>query len=344
MNYRERVINALNFRPVDKPPVEVAPMPVGFYEHGEKLNDLYEQFPGDFDPYERQPIPVVSREHFDADGRYYEQATDDWGTKWEFRVYGMMGHAIGFPVTDYESMAAYSFPKPPAFTDGGQGFDLRFEQIKEHRKKYFARQNINIAIVERLSAVMGFDRLLTELYDDGPEINAFLDRLTDYYVKTAEAAAKLGVEGITMGDDLGTQRSLIMSTDLFKHAILPRYRRVIEPLKKAGLHVHFHSCGKIDPLFELLRGIGVDSVWPQLPVYDMKELAYTLKSLGLAIALHTDRAFTMQSGTPEQVRELVGLENEIFKPRDGGSWFYVEVDTQFPFENIKALVESVNSL
>ena len=51
----------------------------------------------------------------------------------------------------------------------------------------------------------------------------------------------------------------------------------------------------------------------------------------------------MTSGSPAEVSELVGLENEIFKPKDGGSWFYIEADTGFPFENIKTLVEKVFS-
>jgi hypothetical protein len=51
----------------------------------------------------------------------------------------------------------------------------------------------------------------------------------------------------------------------------------------------------------------------------------------------------MTHGTPQDVRELVGLENEIFKLKEGGAWYYVECDTGFPFENLRALVESVFS-
>jgi len=90
--------------------------------------------------------------------------------------------------------------------------------------------------------------------------------------------------------------------------------------------------------------MGVDSIWPQLPAYDMRWLAARCRELGLAVAIHTDRANTMTHGSPEQVRALVREEYEIFRPDLGGSWFYVEVDNGFPFENIQALVEQIYAL
>jgi hypothetical protein len=136
----------------------------------------------------------------------------------------------------------------------------------------------------------------------------------------------------------------MFSKDEFRRKIKPRLARILEPARKAGLHIHFHSCGQVLGLFEEFKDLGIGSLWPQLPVYDMKELKRALDFYGFSIALHTDRAYTMTSGTPEDVRDAVLLENEIFKPKDGGAWFYVEADTGFPFKNIRALVETVFSL
>ena len=73
----------------------------------------------------------------------------------------------------------------------------------------------------------------------------------------------------------------------------------------------------------------------------MRDLAGRCRALGLAVAIHTDRANTMTFGTPEQVRELVRREYETFRMWEGGSWFYVEPDNGFPFENIAALVQTI---
>ena len=41
MNCRERVKAAMHYKPVDKVPLQYYYCPVGYYEHGDKLNDLY---------------------------------------------------------------------------------------------------------------------------------------------------------------------------------------------------------------------------------------------------------------------------------------------------------------
>jgi hypothetical protein len=76
----------------------------------------------------------------------------------------------------------------------------------------------------------------------------------------------------------------------------------------------------------------------------MDELASYCRSLGLAVAVHTDRARTMTSGTPGEVRELVLRECETFRLYGGGGWFYIEADNGFPFENIEALVNTVKEI
>ncbi|MDD4773543.1 MAG: hypothetical protein PHZ09_08040, partial [Eubacteriales bacterium] len=114
--------------------------------------------------------------------------------------------------------------------------------------------------------------------------------------------------------------------------------------RKAGLDIHFHSCGYIWDILPDLAEAGVTSVWPQLPAYDMEALAALCRSLGLAVAIHTDRARTMTGGTPVQVRELVLREYEIFRLYEGGGWFYIEADNGFPFENIEALVNTIKAL
>ena len=56
MNGRERVSAAMHFRKPDKVPLQYYYCPVGYYEHGEKLNDLYASLPGDFEPFRRMPV------------------------------------------------------------------------------------------------------------------------------------------------------------------------------------------------------------------------------------------------------------------------------------------------
>ena len=81
-----------------------------------------------------------------------------------------------------------------------------------------------------------------------------------------------------------------------------------------------------------------------MPLYDEGELAERCRALHLAVAIHPDRSHMMTSGSPEEVRESVLRLADTFRVGEGGSWFYVEIDNGFPFENVRALIETVGEL
>ena len=102
-----------------------------------------------------------------------------------------------------------------------------------------------------------------------------------------------------------------------------------------------HSCGYIFDILDDIKEIGFDSIWPQMVLFDDIALSNKCQELDLALAMHLDRAKLMSNGTPDDIRAAVNRAVEVFKPQKGGSWFYVEVDAGFPFENIEALVTSI---
>ena len=333
-------MEALSGRRVDRPALQFNYSPVGFYEHGEALNDLYDKYHGDFEAFTRKPIPKPPAGAIDTDGRYFERITDDWGVTQEYRVYGIMGHTVDYPVKTALDAANYLFPPLPAYINKPDEYRAAINHAKTD---YYVFGNGG-GILERMWAIRGYENTMMDLAEDTPEINLLMDRLTEYYRVQVEKAVDAGVDGVAFGDDYGTQNGLMLSRDTFRHALKPRLARMMEPARKAGLHIHFHSCGLVSDLFEDFRDLGVSSIWPQLPLYDMRELKRALDFYKFSIAIHTDRAGIMTSGTPEAVREAVLLENEIFRPKDGGAWFYIEADTGFPLENISALLETAYGL
>ena len=342
MNSRERVLAAYEFRAPDKVPVEYYYSPVGFYEHGEKLNDLYAEYPGDFAPFKRHDIPILGPELFDSNGKYYETKRDKWGTLWEYRIFGIAGIEKEYPLDDWDKLSSYKLPALPDYVTDPVAFNARALKIEEHKKEYFYRYS-NFSLFERLIALRPFDDVLCDLFTDDPDLIDLMDRITEHYEKHISALIKMGVDCIHFGDDFGTNTNLIISLDIFRTHFKPRYERLMKPIRDAGIKISFHSCGMVEDLFPEFKDLGVNSIWPQLPLYDMQRLADKLRDMQIAIAIHTDRANTMTYGTPEDVRALVKKEFEIFRPDRGGSWFYIEPDNGMPFENIKALIEQVYS-
>ena len=331
----------MHFRKPDQVPVQFLCTPAGFYEHGEKLNDLYAELEGDFAPLKRMEVPVLPASDFDSEGNYHAFKRDEWGTLWEFRIFGIAGIPCEYPLADASGIASYKTPRLPLFP----------ENIPENRSKALSARDDTYyhldswgSLYERLIALRPEADVLCDIISEEPYIHELADKIVEYDSALIKKAIAEGADGITFGDDYGTERGLIMSPELWRSFFYPRLDSLFKPAREAGLDIHFHSCGFIWDLLPYFAELGVTSVWLQLPAYDMPKLAARCRELGLAIAIHTDRARTMTYGTPQEVRELVLREYEIFKLYDGGGWFYIETDNGFPWANIEALVRTIKEL
>lgn len=341
MTGRERVQKAKHFQRPDKVPVEFYYCPVGYYEHGDKLNDLYATLPGDFGPFRRIPVPVLPASDFDEEGNYHTFRRDEWGVLWEYRIFGITGMPVEFPLRDISKLTDYAFPPIPQLT--GPDFDLQCKRVAEHQQQHYYSQHAG-SLFELLIQLCPEENALIDMELDEPEINRLADRLVERGIAYVNLAVAENADGISFGDDYGTEKGLIMSPRTWRRFIKPRLREIFAPAVKASLDIHFHSCGQISDILEDLREVGVNSIWPQIPAYDMPTLAHRCRSLGLAIAVHTDRARTMTYGKPQDVRDMVRKEFDVFRMAEGGSWYYIEADNGFPFENIEALVNTVKEL
>jgi hypothetical protein len=146
------------------------------------------------------------------------------------------------------------------------------------------------------------------------------------------------------GDDFGTQLAPIFPPEVWRRFFKPRYKAMLEPVVRAGRKVFFHSCGVILPMLEDFREFGADAIWPQLPLFDLGELARKCRELGLSVQLHPDRGELMQRRTPAEVRDRVLHLVDEFDCISGGSWLYIEIDPGFLWPNVEALFETAMEL
>lgn len=338
MQSRERVQAALAFQPVDKAPLEYHPCPRGFYEHGEALRQLMKAYPGDFEDFSDSAIPQIPADAYDADGAYHEFKTDAWGVEWESRIFTMLGHPSRQPLKDWRALETYRCPEHElADAEAFKAYRARMEAVK---RNFFAKDGW-IGFFEKMHALRPFEDVLMDIYDDAPEINRLADMIVQYQLEEMQYMIDAGVDAIQFGDDFGTTRAMLLSPSVWRSFFKPRYQKLIEKAKHSGKKVFFHSCGCIMPIFADLKELGVDCVWPQLTAYDMDALAGHLRELGLACAIHIDRAKVMTYGTPGDVSDAVRAAAAAFDVMHGGAYFYVETDNGFPLENIAALLHTI---
>ena len=188
MTGRERVKRTMHFLPVDCVPVQFYYAPVGYYEHGEKLNDLYATLEGDFAPFKRMPLPKPAAEDFDHTGRYHAFHRDEWGTRWEYRIFGVTGIPADYPLADLNKLDNYTFPAVPSLT--GPKFDAACRQIALHQEKYYSLHPAG-SLFERLIALRPEADVLCDMALGEPKINQLADRIIEHQAHQIQFATWL---------------------------------------------------------------------------------------------------------------------------------------------------------
>lgn len=339
---RDRVLSALSFRSPDKIPLQVHPSSGGLHEHGGKLLELMRACGHDFSDMSEMALPEPpAAEDFGADGNYHAFKTDEWGTKWEYRLFGVWGHPVEWPLSDLSRFKTWSPPPPPPAE--GREFETEKAKVEIQRQKYFVLGGGG-SLFEKLHSLRRFEDVLMDIALDTLEINRIADKIAAYTEARVRRSLALDVDAVAFGDDFGTQSAMLIAPDVWRRFFKPRYKALFEPITRAGKHVFFHSCGMILDILEDLREIGMTALWPQLPLFDWVELSKRCRELGIALQLHPDRGDLMQRDVPGNVRTYVHKMVETFNTARGGSWVYIEIDPGFLYENIEALFETVMEL
>jgi len=344
MDSRERVMRAVSFQPVDKIALECNVNAVALYEHGEKIRELFKTIEGDFSPVSDDRFPMPSESDFDENGNYLSYRGDEWGVKWVYRIFGIQGHPVKRPLDDWDNLDSYKLPPIEKFTENSPEYVNAGNYFKElQAKRYYAKAGW-IGLLERSCSLRKFEDVLADLVCGDKDFVKLTDRLAAYHMTDIQNLLSAGVDGIQFGDDFGTQNSMLISPEIFRDFYKPRFRDLIEPIKKAGKQVFFHCCGYVLPILEDLKEIGVDIIWPQLSAYNLNDFASICRDIGLAVAIHPERSQLMTRGTPEEVYRRVYEYAETFRPQEGGSLFYLEIDNGFPYENIEAMIKAVREM
>ena len=152
----------------------------------------------------------------------------------------------------------------------------------------------------------------------------------------------LGVDMIWLGDDVATQIALMMSPELWRKYLKPRYAKLFDEFRKKrkSITIAYHSCGNCEAIIDDMLEIGLDVLNPIQPLsIDPIRLKNRYgKSLTLFGGL--DVQHVMPFGTPEEVRtEVHRLKTCCGK---GGGYIlspahHIQSDT--PLQNVLAFYE-----
>ena len=202
---------------------------------------------------------------------------------------------------------------------------------------------------ERANALMGMEGFLPQLVMNRDFTQALLRNITDL-CKThmGHFLDELGenVDIIKIGDDLGTQDSLMISPKMYREILKPLHAEFIAYIKeRTQAKVFFHTDGDVFNLVEDFIEIGIDILNPiQTSAGKMSNLEELKKRFGneLTFCGAIDTQDILPFGSPDQVRQEV--RRVIGALGHGGGYMVASVHTimdEVPPENILAMVDAV---
>lgn len=267
---------------------------------------------------------------------------DLWGVGHEKSPNSMHMTYMRHPLEDAEDLEEImNYPYPDyAHADGSH----QAEQVRKIKERdLIAIGDMQMTIWECAWYMRSMEELFCDMMDDDEIAQFLFDKVTELSMIRAKSYARAGVDVLFIGDDVGMQRTIMMSEELYCKWIKPRLKKLIDAVKSINpeIVIFYHSCGFIEPLIPHLIDAGVDVLNPiQSECMDFKEI---YRKYGDRLSFHgtIGTQTVMPYGTPEEVKAAVWKNLDIAGERGG---LFVApthmLEPEVPLENILAYVEA----
>lgn len=200
------------------------------------------------------------RKEVEADGTWLNEY------KMRLRQGDIYVDVIGNPLPNAETKAdidTYIFPDPNA---PGRYRDAE-ALVKKYKNDYLIFGDIEVTIFALARHLVGMQKLLIDMMMEAEYVVPLFDACAEFQTQVGLNLIARGVDAIWIGDDFGTQNSLIMPPETFREQLKPYYKRMIERFKEANpdIIMIIHSDGAVAPLLDDIREIGFDVFNPVQP-------------------------------------------------------------------------------
>ncbi len=291
----------------------------------------------------RRVLPAFEPGMRDFDSPSYPQkeaagrSKDAWGCVWENAVYGIGSIVVEYPISSWDKLDGYV---PPEATS--------LESMRESTKKLKKERRIFTAmpmlphgfLFMRLYYLRGFENFMIDVATGDSRLEQLIEVVQSYNRTSVKRWLEVGIDVMGFADDLGGQKSSILSPADFRRWIAPGYRELMEPCRRAGAEVYLHSDGHILELMDDIISSGVTIVNPQDLVNGLEELEKEVKGR-ICIDLDVDRQSVVPYGSRAEIYELIEEEVKRLGSPRGGLSLMCGVYPPTPPENVDALCSAM---
>jgi uroporphyrinogen decarboxylase len=281
-------------------------------------------------------VGLVASFYLSDDARY----VDPWGITWARMSYadgkGSYTEMVGHPLAGDDSLlASYRAPDP----DEPRQYEETAMLIRRFGRTHSIVGGVLCSAFEGPWYLRGMDQFLQDMLINKDYAHALTDLVADFHLKAGLNLVRMGCDILLAGDDVGTQDRMLISPELFREYIKPRYGRMYAAYKKANpdLKIAAHICGFVEPVIDDLVEVGLDILNPVQPL--SMDPARLKKRYGKRLSFWgaVDDQMVMPFGSPAEVEAEVRLRLRQLAP--GGGYILCpshNVQPTTPMENIHA--------
>ena len=340
MNSLERFYATAERRPVDRPAAwlgmpDPQALPGLFSYYGVK--DIHELKMAVGDDFYAVEVP------YESETAHAIYAAFDWYKNGEVDAMNRTLTAPGcfHDAEDMEDLV-FDWPDPAAYIDAAE-CRRRVEMAPEGKTVLGILWSAHF---QDTCAAFGMETALMNMIAVPELYDAVNEKVLEFYLKANRIfyeATKGKLHAVLIGNDMGSQRGLMISPELVRRFVIPGCRRLTEQAHSYGLKVIYHSCGAISDIIPDLIDAGVDIIHPIQALAAGMEPEGLKEKFGDRVSFcgGVDTQELLVHGTPEDVRKKVEELKRLFPTGLILSPSHEAILPDVPPENIGALFDAV---
>ncbi len=375
MTPRQRLLAALEHRQPDRVPIDLGGNQTGIHRlaYQALLKHLGLDEPVEImDPVQQLARPseaVLQRFHVDTryiaagpasdwkggvvqvhrDGRLWHDLVDEFGVRWSMPDdQGLYMDITHHPLAGatLDEVRAYPFPRGD---DPGRFAGLRQRALELRRNTpYAVVSGISGVVYETCWYLRGLAQWFIDMIEQPELCETLLDRVLGFWLDWFRAFLdEVGdlVDVIMIGDDLAGQKGPLFRPEFYRRVVKPRQKRLVQYIRsRTQARIWYHTCGACVGFIPDLLDNGIDILNPVQISAEGMEPARLKAEYGTRLVFWggaIDAQHVLPSASPDEVREQVRRNLEVWKP--GGGYVFNNVhniQAAVPPENIVALYDA----
>jgi uroporphyrinogen decarboxylase len=334
VNSKERVAYALDHKEPDRVPLDLWVTP--------EIEKKLMQKTGKPDPFDMRVglghdllmsiVGIVASFYMSDDEEY----VDPWGITWRQVSYaeggGKYTEIARHPLAgDDARLQSYHTPDP----EEPEQYREIASVIRRYGKSHCIVGGILGSVFEGPWYLRGMSQLLQDMLMNKDYAHHLMDLVMGFHLRAGLKLIGMGCDMLLAGDDVGTQDRMLISPELWREFVKPRYGRLFDQYRRANpdIRIATHICGFIEPIIDDLVEVGVDVLNPVQPL--------AMSPDGLKRRGGVDDQRVLPFGSAEEVSREVQLRLRQLAP--GGGYILCSshnIQAATPLDNVMAYYDA----